>query len=194
MTVTSISGPLGKRRTIGKYAAIIAATGILALGSAGVNGQAPSGGPLDSSGFLDSGPTGEASVTISQALVVLGGSTGGASEGPVYTNDEGTSFKVGAQVHPGEKFTISLSLGNKTQQPFDSMITVSGPEDILVEVEGKDGASGVMLLTPGSWAFRLDAGESDAEPDVVITAAVRSTARPTKHELQFAIEPLTFSE
>ncbi len=138
------------------------------------------------------GATGEVRITASQALTVIGGSVTGADASRIIVSDDATNFMVPAEVYTGDQFTINLALGNKSESPMEAQVTISGPEGISVDVQGKDGVQGVVQTGLKSWVFRLDANESDDEPDLEITLAVSDLAQPGFYSLQCIIEPLAF--
>ena len=184
----STPGQRTRKRPLFRHTVLLAVTGAIALAATGFTGlsaQTENDNPSDQAAV-----SGLVGVVVSQALVVVGGSLGGATVAPVFTNDEGTAFSVGAQVHTGERFTISLALGNKGQAAISSQLTISGPEGISLKVVGQDGARDLTALESGTWAFRLEPGESDLDPDLVVTAAVSPIAQAGKYDLLFSIEPL----
>lgn len=135
---------------------------------------------------------GEIKVTSVQALSVVGGSVSGAEAGYVFVNEDNTTFKAPAQVYTGDKFTINLALANKSESQMDTQITVSAPEGMSVDVEGNDGVKGVVRFGADKWAFRLDADDSDDEPDLIITISVSGSMSPSYYCLHCLIEPLSF--
>ena len=178
-----------KRSHRGRNFLIILATLLLVMASAGIAGQAVAG-DVENVPVAPQAGSAEINVKTKQALSVVGGSVTGAN-GYIFVNDDNTAFKAPAEVYTGDRFNINLAIGNSSQNPLDCQITVSSTEGFTLDVRGSNGASNVVRLGTDTWAFRLDANESDDVPDLTITVAV-STATPGNYNLGCVIEALTF--
>ena len=67
--------------------------------------------------------------------------------------------------------------------------------EILLEDEAEPSwfpARDVVRIGTNTWAFRLDANESDDAPDLAITIAVGGSIAPGSYNLGCVIEALTF--
>ena len=179
----------GKRHP-GRNLIIALVTTFLVMAGVGAAVQAAGGDVKVVPGVPGDGKA-EVKVASSQALAVVAGSVAGA-KGRVFTNEDGTAFKAPAEVCTGDRYTINLALANRSNSPIDAQITVSSPEEFTVDVRGKNAAKGLVRTGPNTWAFGLDANESDEMPDLAIRVAVSDVAQPGNYGLQCVIEPLMF--
>ncbi len=160
MRTASITAEASKKHS-GRKFFIILATLLLVMASAGIAGQALAGDVQVVPVASTAGGSGQVNVAADQALGVAGGSVTGANAGRVIVNDDGTAFKAPAQVCTGDRFTVDLALLNKSHKPLELQITISSPDGFSLEVSGKDGTAGVVRIDTNTWAFRLDANETE---------------------------------
>jgi len=130
--------------------------------------------------------------TVEQALGVAGGSVTEIQNGRVIVNDDGTAFLAPVQACTGGQYTVNLALVNRSDSPLELQLDISTPEGFSVDVQGNDGATGVVRSNINTWAFTLAANEDNQTPDLAITVAVDDLTQPGNYVLDCAIEPLRF--
>ena len=178
--ITLISGVM-KNHFNRKYALILLSL-FLVMAGAGVASDAIAG---DTTGELD--------ITASQALTVIGGSVTGAEGGRVIVDEDGFAFKAPSQVYTGDRFSIELALGNRSNKPLELQTTIEAPPGFRVDVKTSDGASGAIRTGTDTWLLTICAGEADMEPDLSINISVSGAIQPGFYSLGCVIEPLRIS-
>ena len=166
----------------------------LALASVGAGAAAPA--LAEKSDILkeisEEGITSTISATVEQALGVIGGSVTEASAGRVIVNDDFTAFKAPVEACIGDQFNVNLALVNRSEQPLELELKIDTPGGLTVDVQGNDGASGVVRTDVNSFAFTLAANEENETPDLAITIAIDDLAQPGNYVLDCVIEPVEF--
>lgn len=174
----------------GRVLAFVLLTLVLTMLSAGIASRAVAG-DVNVVPLFSQDSQNQLSVRAKQSLTVIDGSFGGAGAGHVFVDKNGTSFRAPAEVYQGDMFTMKLALGNSSQSPLDAQIQLAVPEGMYLDVRGLDGASEVVQIGSGAWAFTLAANESNREPDIIVKIHV-SNVSPGSYNLKCVIEPLEF--
>lgn len=175
--VSRITGSLLDRRL-----ALILLSLLLVMAGTGVAGNAIAG---DAEGEID--------ITASQALTIVSGSVTGAEGGRVIVDEDGFAFTAPSQVYTGDRFSINLALGNRSNDSLDLQATIEAPPGFKIDVKAGDGASGTVRTGTDTWLSTICAGEADNEPDLFIIISVSETIQPGFYNLGCVIEPLKIS-
>jgi hypothetical protein len=181
MKIPPIITRITKNRLNRKVYIILAAMALIMAG-ASVAGQT-----------MASNPIGEMDITAGQAVTVISGSVTGVDGGRVIIDDDGFTFKAPAQVYTGDRFSINLALGNRSNCPLELEIRIEAPPGFSLDVRARDGASGAVRMGRDNWVVTLGAGEADEIEDLAITISVSDTIQPGFYNLGCVIEPLRIS-
>lgn len=130
--------------------------------------------------------------TVEQALGVAGGSVTKIKNGRVIVSDDGTAFKAPVQACIGDQFKVNLALINNSDQPLDLELDISTPKGLSVDIQGNDGATGVVRSNINTWTFTLATNEDNQTPDLAITIAIDDLTQPGNYVLDCVIEPVRF--
>jgi len=180
-----------KRRLSKKFFIIMISLALAAVG-AGVAAPAIAEKTDILKGISEEGITSTVVTTEEQALGVAGGSVTETQAGRVIVSDDGTAFKAPVQACTGDQFNINLALINKSDQPFDLELDISAPKGLSVDVQGNDGATGMVQSDINSWIFTLAADEDNEIPDLAIAVAIDDLTQPGNYILDCVIEPVKF--
>lgn len=164
-----------------KFYSILVAIMLIMAGT-GVAGQAMAGNAI-----------GDMDITASQALTVISGSVTGVDSGCVIVDDDGFSFKAPAQVYTGDRFSINLALGNRSNSPLELEIRIEATPGFSIDIRARDGASGAIRMGMDTWVVTIGAGEADEIEDLAVTISVSDTIQPGFYNLGCVIEPLRIS-
>lgn len=186
--ITTGIAATARKMHLSKSLVAVLGAAVLTMAGAGAAAQAAAG-DVKITGE-PSGLSGSMDVTVAQGLTIVGGSMTGVAAGRVITSDDGTVFMAPAEVFTGDRFTVNIALGNKSERALEAQITVEAPEGMRVEVKGSDGAAGVVRTANNTWTFRLAGAETDEIPDLAITVSVSGTTELGAHPMKIAIEPL----
>ncbi len=136
--------------------------------------------------------TGEANLTVSQSLVVLGGNVTGASDAVFALSDDGTAFSTAASTWTGGRYAVNISLGNKLDKALTADLTVDAPQGIRVGVSGADGVAAVARMSDKTWKLVVSPNESDSIPDLSITVTVGETMAPGSYSMKMGLEQVAY--